>query len=39
MSEIIERLERISLFANLKHDPAALGKIAARIKTQTFKLG
>jgi CRP-like cAMP-binding protein len=36
MKTIIERLERISLFAKLKSDKAALEKIASLIKTRTY---
>jgi CRP-like cAMP-binding protein len=37
MNKIINRLERISLYKNLKKNPSALEKIAALIKTKTFK--
>jgi len=37
MNEIINRLERISLFKNLQDEPAALENIAALIQAQSFK--
>jgi CRP-like cAMP-binding protein len=36
MSTVISRLERLSLFASLKNDKAALEKIAAIIKTRAY---
>jgi CRP/FNR family transcriptional regulator, cyclic AMP receptor protein len=36
MNSVINRLERISLFAHLKTDKTALEKIAALIKTRAF---
>lgn len=37
MNAIVSRLERISLFKNLKNDAAALEKVAALIQVKTFK--
>jgi CRP/FNR family transcriptional regulator, cyclic AMP receptor protein len=39
MKDIIRRLERISLFANLKQDPDALARIAALMRVRSFAPG